>query len=155
MFLVLAFQAQAQYKPWGLGIIINSPTGFSMKHRMSQKNSFDAALGYSFGKSDNISIHGTYLWENNRSMHLGKVDLGYFLGIGGAFYSRDKNEDPPPWAEDDRDEENAVAIRGSGGINYYFMDPSFEVFAEASLDFFFIPSTDFDLGLALGGRYYF
>ena len=33
--------------------------------------------------------------------------------------------------------------------------PNFEVFLEGSLNFFFIPATDVDLGLALGGRFFF
>ncbi len=141
--------------PFGLGLIINSPTGFSAKYRMSQKNSVDAALGYSFGKSDNLTLHSTYLWENNQGIPVDNTFLGYYFGIGGALHLRDNNEPPPRWAEDNRQDELGLAIRGVGGINYYLKNPVIEFFAELSLNFFFVPSTDVDFGIAIGGRYFF
>ncbi len=152
---ITATSSFAQSKDWGLGIIIANPTGFSVKHRMSSENSLDAALGYSFGNNDSLHIHSTYLWEFNDSIDLKNFAIGHYFGVGGAIYNRDKDDDPPPWAEDDRDEEWGVAVRGSAGLNHYFRDPSFEVFAEISLDFFFVPATDVDLGIAIGGRYFF
>ena len=154
-FVLFASPAFAGSGPWGIGVIINSPTGFSVKHRISSKNSIDGALGYSFGRSDNISIHSTYLWEFNEKIKISKINLSYYLGIGGALHSRDKNDDPPRWAADNSDDELGLAVRGVGGLNYYFKDPAFEVFAELSLNFFFVPATDVNLGIAVGGRYYF
>lgn len=157
VFFALFFSsfANAQVKPWGLGVILNSPTGFSIKHRMDHRNSFDAALGYAFGNSDSITIHGTYLWEFNEELKIGRAFLGYYFGLGGALYFRDKNDNPPPWAEDDPEDETALAVRGSAGLNYYFKKPAIEVFAEIGLHFFFVPATDADLDIAIGGRYYF
>ncbi len=159
LILVLSFlfsiNASANLRPWGLGVIIANPTGFSVKHRMSGKHSFDAAFGYSTGRRDYIHIHGTYLWEFNRELVVGKAALGYYFGVGGVLNSWDNNDNPPPWADNNSDDELGLAFRGSGGLNYYFDDPSFEVFAEAALHFFFIPSTDVDFGLAIGGRYFF
>jgi len=154
---VLIYQSPtfASGGPFGLGVIINSPTGFSGKYRLSEKNSIDAALGYSFGRSDNITLHSTYLWEKNQGIPIDNTFLGYYFGIGGALHMRDENEAPPPWAESNRTETLGLAIRGVGGINYYLKDPVIEFFAELSMAFFFVPSTDIDLGLAIGGRYFF
>jgi hypothetical protein len=153
---ILSTSSFAAVKPWGLGLILATPTGFSVKHRMSTENSFDAALGYDLGGADYLHLHGTYLWEFDRELKIGKALLGYYFGVGGAMFSWDRDNDPPPWVADNNNEDDfGVAIRGSGGLNYYFADPSFEVFAEASLHFFFIPETDVDLGLAVGGRYFF
>ncbi len=151
----ISSSAAAEVKPWGLGVILANPTGFSVKHRMSAQNSIDAALGYSLGRRDYFHLHSTYLWEFDRELQIGKAFLGYYFGVGGALFSWDRNDDPPPWINDDDDDELGLAVRGVGGLNYYFDDPSFEVFAEASLHFFFIPDTDVDLGIAIGGRYFF
>ena len=151
------FSHSAPVKPWGLGVILHSPTGFSTKYRLDKGHSIDGALGYSFGYSDNITLHSTYLWEFNEALRINdEVRLGYYFGVGGALHSRDRYEDPPPWAEGDRrDDEFGLAARGVGGLNYYFDDPSFEVFAEVALNFFFVPGTDLDLDIAVGGRYFF
>ena len=142
-------------KDWGLGVIIASPTGFSVKHRMSQKNSFDGALGYSLGNREYLHVHGTYLWEFDKGLHIDQVALGYYFGLGAALFSWDNRDDRPPWVDEDNDDELGLAVRGSAGINYYFNDPSFELFAELAMYFFFIPETDIDFGLAIGARYFF
>ena len=133
--------------------MIGGPTGFSVKHRMSAKNSIDGALGFSLGGGDYIHIHSTYLWEENRGIKIDNKFLGYYFGAGGALFSWDGN-DTPFWS-DNREDELGLALRGAAGLNYYFNDPNFEVFLEASLHFFFIPATDFDLDLAIGARYFF
>lgn len=153
--LLIGIQAQADGGPWGLGIILANPTGFSGKYRFSQKNSLDAALGYSLGRSDNITLHSTYLWEFNNSIRLDNVGIGHYFGIGGALYSRNRNDPPPFWADNRTDDTLALAVRGLAGLNHYFKSPSIEVFAELALNFFFVPGTYVDLGLAIGGRYYF
>ena len=150
--------ALAEVKPWGLGVIISNPTGFSVKHRMSHRNSIDAALGYSFGNNDHIVIHGTYLWEFNSEIKIAQAYLGYYFGVGGSLYSHDHDNNKSHshrWGNDADDDETALAVRGSAGLNYYFNRPSIEVFAELALDFFFVPSTEADFGIAIGGRYYF
>lgn len=147
--------ALSSVKPWGLGVIIANPTGFSVKHRISGKNSFDGALGYSLGRRDYFHLHGTYLWEFDRELKIGNAFLGYYFGVGGTLISWDRNDDPPPWVDSNNNDELGLAVRGSGGLNYYFNNPSFEVFAELALHFFFIPETDVDLGAAIGGRYFF
>jgi len=153
--LFMGLQAQAEGGPWGLGIILANPTGFSGKYRFSKENSLDAALGYSLGHSDNIALHSTYLWEFNNSIHLDNVGIGHYFGVGGALYSRNRNDPPPFWADNNVDDTLALAVRGVAGLNHYFKNPSIEVFAELSLNFFFVPSTHVDLGLGIGGRYFF
>lgn len=141
--------------PWGLGVIIAAPTGFSAKYRMDKEHSVDAALGYSFEHTDNITIHSTYLWETNEGIPLDKTHLGYYFGLGGAFHHRDRYHAPPRWAEDYRNDVIGLAIRGVAGLNHYFKKPAIEVFAELSMSFFIVPSTDIDLDLGIGGRFYF
>ena len=153
--LFVGLQAQAKGGPWGLGVILANPTGFSGKYRFSEKNSLDAALGYSFGRSDNITLHSTYIWEFSESIRLDNVGISHYFGVGGTFYSRNRNDPPPFWADNRADDTLALAARGLAGLNYYFNDPAIEVFAELALNFFFVPSTHVDLGLAIGGRYYF
>lgn len=153
-FLFVSSTSFADVKPWGLGVILAHPTGFSGKHRMSHSRSIDAAVGYNTGGNDYLAIHSTYLWEHPKDLLIGKAALGYFFGVGGALYSRDEGPDRPSWAND-RDDTLGLAIRGSGGLNYYFEKAPVEVFAQISLDFFFIPGTEADLDLAIGGRYYF
>jgi hypothetical protein len=157
LFFVPTLSFAAPVKPWGLGVILHNPTGVSLKHRFSKDNSLDAALGYSFGYTDNITLHSTYLWEFNESLKINDhVSLGHYFGVGGALHSRDRNEDPPPWADrDERDDEFGLAVRGVAVMNYYFDDPTFEVFAEVALNFFIVPGTDADLDIAVGGRYFF
>lgn len=147
-------KALAGNKQFGLGVILNNPTGFSAKYRLSRSRSFDVALGYSFGRSDILTIHSTYLLENNKGFKLDKVYIGYYLGAGGGIHFIDQSEPAPFWA-DDSNYSTAIAIRGVAGLNYYFKAPSLEVFTELALNFFFLPATAVDLSASLGLRYYF
>lgn len=148
-----AFSSHAQSKDWGLGVILANPTGFSVKHRFDSKHSLDGALGYGWG--DYLSVHSTYLWEFNRGLKIDRVALGYYFGVGGALYSIHNHSYNPPWHRDRRYDELGLALRGSAGLNYYFQKPSIEVFAELAMNFFFVPATGIDLGLAIGGRFFF
>lgn len=139
--------------PFGAGIILLTPTGFSGKYRLSQNNSIDAAIGW--GSHDYVILHSTYLWEFNQAIPLDGKHIGAYFGVGGTFISWDRDSHPG-WVDHRRyDDETGLALRASGGLNYYFDRPSFEVFAELALNFFVVPDTEADLGIALGGRYYF
>jgi hypothetical protein len=153
--LFLSNLSHADSNNFGLGLILNNPTGFSGKYRLSKSRSIDGALGYSFGSSNVVTLHSTYIWENNQGFKVDQTYIGYYFGIGGALYSRDKTKKVPHWADDNLNDELGLAVRGLGGLNYYFNSPRIEVFAELALNFFFVPATDVDFGIAIGGRYYF
>jgi hypothetical protein len=154
-FLAFSAQGLADGGPLGVGLILANPTGFSGKYRMSKERSIDAALGYSLGRRNNISLHSTYIWEFNQSITIDSVRIGHYFGVGGALYSRDNNDPPPSWAYRHPDDQLGLAVRGLAGLNYYFKNPAIEIFAESALNFFFVPSTRINLGLAIGGRYFF
>lgn len=138
--------------PFGLGLILVSPTGLSGKYRLSSDNSVDAAVGW--GSHDFIVLHSTYLWEFNKAIALDGKYIGAYFGVGGTFVSWDSH-DHTWWGREHRNDDKGLAVRLAGGLNYYFNRPAIEVFAELALNFFVVPATEIDLGLALGGRYYF
>ena len=55
----------------------------------------------------------------------------------------------------DTDDDVAVAIRGPFGLSFLFKKFSGEAFVELTPELYVIPDFEFELGFALGFRYYF
>jgi hypothetical protein len=136
--------------PFGAGIIIFGPTGFSANYNFSKAHSLDAALAWSMNDDDQkFYFHSTYLWKRPNFFRIDKVQLNTHWGVGGRVISWD---DPPGR---DRESEVRLGVRGSGGVSYVFPNHPVELFGELALTMDLIPETDADLHLGLGARYYF
>lgn len=138
----ISASAHAEDNALGLGIILGEPTGISANYKFQPNRSVDMALAYDF--DDDFYFHSTYLFRHPKSLDLGASDLGWYAGIGGRFEWDDHDED-----------EISLGVRGSLGGSLEFKKYPVEVFAELAPVMDIVEETDFDLGAALGARYYF
>ena len=62
--IILSGSVNAQPSGFGLGVILGEPTGVSVKYWMTPWTAFDGALGWTFGKTNWVQLHGDYLIHN-------------------------------------------------------------------------------------------
>lgn len=143
--------AQAQQEGFGVGIIVGEPTGLSLKGWLNNTRAIDAGLAWSFSENDSLHLHGDYLIHDFNMLRPTdlKGRVAVFYGIGG----RIKFEDGDDAGRNRND--TLVGVRIPVGVNYYFPSSPVELFGEFVPVLDFVPDTDFDLNLAIGGRFYF
>jgi hypothetical protein len=149
--LLLLISLPTQAKDFGLGVILGSPTGISSSYSLGNGNAIDAALSWDTGGNDKLYIHSTYLTDFGQGITIDRVTLDTYWGLGARLKTKEENGK----TSDDDDIETKIGARASIGAKYFFQNVSIETFIEGSSVFNFIPKTGFDLGVALGGRYYF
>lgn len=125
--------AQAQF---GLGVVLGEPTGVTARF-MSGGNNFQVHAAWSFFHGDAFRISGDYLRSGNLSS---ENFPPFYFGIGARIKFASESQ---------------VTIRFPLGLNHFFRNDPFEIFGEVVPGLRVIPNTDFDLGLAVGFRYYF
>jgi len=137
-------------KPFGLGVILFGPTGFSGNYFLNYKYSIDGALAWGIGdRYQSIYLHSTFLYHNRNLLKISNSKLDVYFGGGPRVVS---------WSDypgRKRKEATQLGIRGALGTGYEFKDPSIEVFGELSLTMNVVPETDADIDIGLGARYYF
>lgn len=147
-FSSLSFAAGAHRL--GAGLILGNPTGLSGKYLLDKTNSIDGAVAWNLSDDHTMfHIHSDYLWQVSNIFKDLDAIIDLFYGVGLRFVAKD----PPPRADDD--ENSKLGPRLPVGLRHMFRDPRIEVFVEIALIVNFIPSTDIDLDLGIGGRYYF
>jgi hypothetical protein len=130
----------AREKGFGLGIIIGEPTGLSFKKWTSKTQAFDAALAWSFEGDNAFHLHGDYLIHNFHSLRIDRSSIPFYYGIG----FRLKFED-----------ENKFGVRFPLGVTLFIREAPIDLFLEIVPILNLAPSTDMDLNIAFGARYYF
>jgi hypothetical protein len=142
LFVLLAFAvvSKAQDK-YGLGIIVGEPTGLSGKLKLSEVNSFDGAIGWSFNKYSAFHLHADYLFN--------VVKLGYdfplYVGVGGRI----------KLSSGDKGDDSRLGIRIPIGVVYQPASKPFDIFFETVPILDLVPSSEFNWNAAAGVRYYF
>jgi hypothetical protein len=151
IFLSLFFLAPLAHSTpqLGLGIIIGSPTGLSGNYLLSNTRSIDGALAYDLGHDSNFHMHSDYLYRYPKSIPFDGQALGWYWGIGAKFRTHHDDD------HSRHDESFRFGPRGVIGMNYEFGKAPVEIFGEAALCMYLIESTDLDLDLGIGARYYF
>lgn len=88
-------QADSVNQPagWGVGIMLGSPTGLTVKRWTGGANAWDVGLGFGgFGFNPGFRIHADYLWGLAQVLpDTSDVTLDIYLGVGpvvGVGYSR-------------------------------------------------------------------
>jgi hypothetical protein len=148
-------RAHADGGPFGLGIILGSPTGISLKYYLGASGqAIDGAIGAAFVGSSGIHIHGDYLWHPVVLTSDPSFTLPLHLGVGLRVLDHDRGRDG--------DDHIHVGVRAPVGITFDFTQVPLDVFAEIALIVDFHPSegTDgdhigLDLNAGVGVRYYF
>ena len=133
----------------GLGVIIGSPTGLSLKYTLSKQSAFAAHAGWSFIRDKGIHLTGDYqylfpmVFETAEGKSVSEITP--YIAAGGRFR----------WKEDEETEEKEfhLGFRIGGGAEYFLS--RFGIFLEVVPVVNLIPGTDIDLEGGLGFLFYF
>jgi hypothetical protein len=150
--------ARAEGGNFGLGLIIGSPTGVSLKYYISKGHAIDAAVGLTTIGNDGLHIHADYLWHPWVLASEGSFDLAAYLGLGGRVLDHDRGRG--------RDDDFHLGVRGPVGLVFDFLKSGvpLDVFVEVALVLDFVindddgddhDNVDLDLNAGIGARYYF
>ena len=127
---------------FGLGIMLGEPSGLSGKLWSGEKTAFDFGLAWSTSKNTGVAVHADYIWHNVDMINVDKGALPFYYGIGVRYRSRDDNDDN-------------IGVRIPLGLDYLFAQSAFDVFFEIVPILDLAPDTDFEINVAIGGRYFF
>ena len=133
--------------PLGVGVVIGTTTGFTAKYIENRKIAYDGELGW--GDGDNYRLSGDMLWQKPHLFIADNKPFDGYLGVGARL--RDRGQ----YSSNSNNNGVEFGPRGVGGIRYMFHNPRVEVYSEVALVMDIIPSTDADLEIGIGGRYYF
>ena len=134
LLLALTPTADAQRGRFGIGGQIGEPTGVTLKFGTG-RGAIDMAAGWDLS-SDHIFVQGHYLLSERGFP--GGSGLGYFYGPGVFVAATDDNA--------------AFGLSFNAGINVY--TGPLEFFGQVTPRLQLVDDTDFDLGAALGLRFY-
>ena len=135
-----AWPVKAQYTSLGIGGMIGSPTGITLKKWISGRNACDLGAAWSITRHPGLHVHGDFLMHRADldGMEAGRSYAYY--GIGGRLKAV---------ADDPR-----VGARFPIGITYIDPREPFDAFFEIVPVLDILPETRFALNLSLGGRIY-
>lgn len=139
MPLLLPCFASAAGK-YELGAIAGEPTGLSAKMSLPGGGAVDAALAWSFSGEDKLSVHADRLWYREGVFSPKQGSLPLYYGLGARVKLEDKS---------------LVGARFPVGLQYYFKDVKFTVFAEVAPILDLLPDTELRLSAAAGFRIVF
>lgn len=123
---------------FGVGLQAGVPIGASIKYWMDNRLAMQTALG---SWSSDFTATADILWHDANAFKSGNNEVpGFYLG-GGLYISEDNDDE--------------LGIRGVVGINYFFPDNPFEVYAELAPTLILEDETEGDLTGGIGARYYF
>ncbi len=148
--LALTFSSLAWARllhPLGVGVVIGTTTGFTAKYIQDRKIAYDGTLGW--GDGDNFRLSGDMLWQKPRLFVANEQPFDGYLGVGARLRDRGQN------SSNSNNNGAEFGPEGIGGISYMFHKPRVEVFGQLGLVMDIIPSTDADVEVGIGGRYYF
>jgi len=143
---IVSVPASAQQDGLGVGAMLNTPTGISLKTWINDDFAMDGAISFSI--SDDASsfyIHSNILyygWGINDNFNLEKGELRAYYGAGFRLEYLELIDD------------TILSIRGPVGVNYEIEDTKAETFFELVPTIDFNPDFRFLFGGAIGFRYY-
>ena len=127
---------------FGMGIMLGEPSGLSGKLWSGGNNAFDFGLAWSTSKNSGVAFHADYVWHKMDMITVDKGALPFYYGIGVRYRNRDNSDDN-------------IGVRVPFGLDYLFAQSAFDVFFEVVPILDLAPDTDFDINVAIGGRYFF
>ena len=120
-----------------LGFIVGEPTGISAKQNLGNNRAVDAAAAWSFSGEKSLVLHSDYLWFRNDMFKTEKGRLPLYYGLGASVKLEDKS---------------LIGARFPVGLQYFFRDERFTVFAEIVPVLDLLPDTEFGVNAAVGFR---
>jgi hypothetical protein len=130
--------------PFGLGLILGEPTGFSLKVAFSRDSAVQAHIGYGVGRRGKLLLAVDYLFHFTTAIGpVGRAGrLSPYVGIGGHLGVRE-NDDA------------ILGLRIPIGLSFMISAAPLEVFAEVAPGMGVLPSTTVLVDGGLGLRFYF
>ena len=147
--------ARAEGGDFGLGLILGSPTGLSLKFYLGQDTAIDGAVGAAFAGGSGIHAHADLLWHPWVLAREDVFDLGVYLGLGGRILSHNQR---------DRGDDYHLGARGPVGLVFDFSkgEIPLDAFVEIALVVDFVAAAvqdestiEITANAGLGARYYF
>ena len=145
MAALLSAPAAAQ-GPFGLGVVVGEPSGVSAKYFLDARHAVDLALDFSV-VDDAFYVHGDYV------LHVPSLLAGLpggrwlaYVGVGGKVKVRERKKD--------RDEAG-LSVRVPLGVAWMPKAAPIDVFLEVVPGVQVLPSTDPDVDVGLGVRWFF
>ena len=149
--LVAPARAQPASDRFGLGLVLGSPSGLSLKIPQGAQ-SVNVIVGYDFDDGpppprdrgwgdDWLYVGADYVWYNYGLIRVerGRLPLYYGPGVYAAI----------------SEPRSAVGIRFAVGLEYQFAQAPFDIFLELGPRINVVPNTDGDIFVGLGGRFFF
>jgi len=133
--------AHAEGGPFGLGLVVGTPTGPTIEYKLSSHTAIDAALGIDLFVDRHVYVQGDFLFLLPDLIGDGSVALVPYLGPG-VFVADFKGG-------------AGFGVRGPFGLNLDFTRAPVEIFVEISLGLQLVHDVHLGVGGALGFRYYF
>jgi hypothetical protein len=127
-------------KELGIGLIVGHPTGLSAKVGLGGRLAIDAALGWRFGDSAGLRLHGDLLVHQTLTRGSGMA-LALYVGIG-----------PSVGAHRDQ---VGLAVRLPVGLALTFGSTPIDTFLELVPSLGILPGSSFFLNAAIGVRLWF
>ncbi|MDX1638162.1 MAG: hypothetical protein R3281_09345 [Balneolaceae bacterium] len=138
-FALQPANAQNPEGKFGLGLMVGEPTGISLKYWKSQDRAIDGGVAWSLGQYEALHLHADYLWHNYSVFDdVEEGQLPVYYGAGGRIVLDD--------------DDAVIGVRIPVGINYLFEESPVGAFLELAPTINLAPSTNFDVGGALGVR---
>ncbi len=141
IFLSITITNFAQPAETGVGLMIGSPSGISVKHWLNKKNALGAGLGFSFINDSRLYLNIDYLYHLYDQFE-SEEEIPFYYGFGIRLLTKEKKE-------------GIFGIRGVAGLNWFPKNKPFDLFFEIAPVFELIPETAMNLDASIGFRYYF
>jgi hypothetical protein len=136
---VFALNVFAQDSGFWIGVILGEPTGLSVKSWITSKTAVDAAVAWAL-HDPSLHIHADFLVHKFDLVTISEGQLPFYLGLGARVKLAD---------------ETMFGARIPIGMDYLFEGAPLDIFFEVVPILNLVPSTAFDLNLAIGIRYFF
>ena len=135
--------AGTQHRPFGIGIVLGEPSGFTGKLFFDGNNAMQLHVGYGIGHRGRLVLALDYLFHirnvlprpNNAGRFEPYLGLGLRLGV--------------------RDHDPLLGVRIPAGLALLFEAFPVELFIEVAVGIGLIPSTAIIVDGGLGARFYF
>lgn len=128
----------------GVGVILGSPNGITVKHWVYEDAALEANLGWSISGSK-FQVSTNYLFVKPEAFEVSEELFDFFFGAGLSLRSKSGKQDG----------EVVFGPRLPVGVSYQFAKPDMELFLQAALNVGIIPTSDIYADANLGIRFFF
>jgi hypothetical protein len=146
---------------FGIGVILGSPSGLSLKIPASPANSINVIAGWDLDDNDgrwendeccsSFYIGGDYIFYNYNLIRVnqGRMPLYYGPGLNASFWNG------PNGPNDDDNDNFRIGLRIALGLEYQFATAPFDIFVEIAPGVTVVPATYAYVSAGIGTRFFF